>query len=82
MDRVLSLHGSRFGLIYDILQSRCIGKAAAAIKFCDRISNPELAVKSALDRLQTFSGDKNVVVETHNANVTRNELVKWNTDSY
>ena len=82
MDRVLSLHGSRFGLIYDILQSRCIGKAAEAIKFCDRISDPELAVKSALDRLQTFFGDKNVVVEAHIANVTRNELVKWNTDSY
>ena len=82
MDRVLSLHGSRFGLIYDILQSRCIGKAAEAIKFCDRISDPKLAVKSALDRLQTFFGDKNVVVEAHIANVTRNELVKWNTDSY
>ena len=31
MDRVLSIHGSQYGLVYDILQSRCTGKATEAI---------------------------------------------------
>ena len=31
MDKVLSMHNPHFGLVYDILQARCTGKATRAI---------------------------------------------------
>ena len=34
MGRVISLYAKQYGLIYDILQSRCSGKAADAIRCC------------------------------------------------
>ena len=69
MDRVLSIHGSQYGIVYDILQSRCTGKATEAIRFCDRIQDPELAVKTALERLKKYFRDETAVVEAHVASV-------------
>ena len=82
MDRVMSLYGSKFGLIYDILQSRCVGKASEAIKFCDRIQDPECAANTALERLKIFFWEETSIIEAHIANITRNEMMRWNTDSY
>ena len=82
MDRVLSIHGSQYGLVYDILQSRCTGKATEAIRFCDRIQDPELAVNTALERLKKYFGDETAVVEAHVASVTKGEAVKWTIDSF
>ena len=41
-------YGTQFSLIYDILQSRSVGKALEAIRCYDRIADPEIAL-SALD---------------------------------
>ena len=82
MNKVLSIHGSQYGLVYDILQSRCTGKATKAFRFCDRIQDPELAVKTALERLKKYFGDKTDVVEAHVASVTKGEAVKWTIDSF
>ena len=68
--------------MYDILQSRCTGKATEAIRFCDRIQDPELAVKTALERLKKYFGDETAVVEAHVASVTKDEAVKWTIDSF
>ena len=53
MNRVMYMHGAKFGLIYDILQSCCIGKASEAIKFCNSVKDPQKAVEAALDRLKS-----------------------------
>ena len=82
MDRVVSIHGSQYGLVYDILQSQCTGKATEAIRFCDRIQDPELAVKTALERLKKYFGDETAVVEAHVASVTNGEAVRWTIDSF
>ena len=82
MERVISLYGKQYGLIYDILQSRCSGKAAEAIRCCDRIRDPEVALDTALNKLHKFFGQSSLVVEAHIAYITRNEPVKWNLDSF
>ena len=79
MERVMSMHGAKFSLIYDILQSRCTGKASEAIKFCDGIKDPQMAVRAALDRLKKYFGNEAAIVED---SITRNEMVKWNAESF
>ena len=76
IDRILSIKGPQHGLIYDVLQSRCVDKAAVAIKCCDHIQNPSIALKTAFDRLEKYFDDSTRVIEAHVANVTRNEPVK------
>ena len=44
INRIMAIQGTRYGLVYDIIQSHCVGKTAEAIKFCDRIQDPALAV--------------------------------------
>ena len=80
--REFSLYGKQYGLIYDILQSRCLGKATDAIRCCDRIRDPEVALNTALNKLHKFFGQSSVVVEAHISYITRNEPVKWNLDSF
>ena len=82
MERVLSMHGPKYGLVYDILQSRCTGKATEAIRFCDRIKDPELAVKTALERLQKYFGDETAIVEAHINSITQGDAVKWTVESF
>ena len=82
MERVISLYGKQYGLIYDILQSRCSGKATDAIRCCNRIRDPEVALNTALNKLHKFFGQSSLVVEAHISYITRNEPVKWNLDSF
>lgn len=82
MERVISIYGKQYGLMYDILQSRCSGKAADAIRCCDRIRDPEVALNTALNKLHKFFGQSSLVVEAHISYITRNEPVKWNLDSF
>ena len=63
MEGVISLYGKQYGLIYDILQSRCSGKATDAIRCCDRIRDPEVALNTALNKLHKFFGQSSLVVE-------------------
>ena len=69
-------------MIYDILQSRCSGKAADAIRCCDRIRDPEVALNTTLNKLHKFFGQSSLVVEAHISYITGNEPVKWNLDSF
>ena len=82
MERVISLYGKQYGMIYDILQSRCSGKAIDAIRCCDRIRDPEVALNTALNKLHKFFGQSSLVVEAYISYITRNEPVKWNLDSF
>ena len=82
MERVMSMHGAKFSLIYDILQSRCTGKASEAIKFCDGIKDPQIAVRAALNRLKKYFGNEAAIVEDSISSITRNEMVKWNAESF
>ena len=34
INRITAIHGTPYGLVYDVTQSRCVGKVAEAIKFC------------------------------------------------
>ena len=81
MDRVLSTHNPRFRLVYDVLQARRIGKATEAIRFCHKIRNPELAVNTALERLEKYLDDETVIVEAHINSVTKGEPVRWTIES-
>ena len=56
IDRILSIYGPQHGLIYDVLQSRCVDKAAEAIKCCDQIQDPSIAIK------KHWSDWKNILV--------------------
>ena len=78
MERVISIYGKQCGLIYeyDILQSCCSGKATDAIRCCDRIRDPEVALNTALNKLHKFFGQSSLVVEAHISYITRNEPVK------
>ena len=82
IERVISIHGKRYGLIYDILQSRCTGKAASAIRFCDRIQDSELTVNTALERLKRYFGDDTAIIDAHIRNITRDEMIKWTVDGF
>ena len=82
MERVISLYGKQYGLIYGILQSRCSGKFADAIRCCDRIRDPEVALNTALNKLHKFFGQSSLVIEAHISYITRNEQIKWNLDSF
>ena len=82
MERVSSLYGKQYGLIYEILYSRYSGKAANAIRCCDRIRDSEVALNTALNKLHKFFGQSSLVVEAHISYITRNEPVKWNLDLF
>ena len=82
IDRILSIYGPQHGLVYDILQSRCTGKASEAIRFCDRIQNPSIALETALNRLEKFFGDPAVVVEAQIDDLAMREVFKWKVDSF
>ena len=82
IERVISIHGKRYGLIYDILQSRCTEKAASAIRFCDRIQDSELAMNTALERLKRYFGDDTAIIDAHIRNITRDEMIKWTVDGF
>ena len=78
MDRVMSMHVAKFGLIHDILQSRYTGKASEAIKFCYSIKDPQKAVETALGILKNYFGNEAAIV----VSITKNEMVKWNPESF
>ena len=82
MERVMMMYGDQYGLIYDVLQSRCTGKAAEAVRNCDRIKDPKLAVETALDKLERFFGSDVSIIESHIAHITRNETVRWTVDAF
>ena len=78
MERVISMHSPKYGF----LQSRCSGKAAEAIRFCDRIRDQELAVRTALERLQKYFGDETAIIEAHINSITKGDTVKWTVESF
>ena len=80
--KVLSTHSPRFGLAYAVLQGRCTGKATEAIRFCSRIRNSELAVKTALEKLKKYFKDETAFVEAHINSVTKGEPVRWTIESF
>ena len=75
MERVLSIYGNQYGLTYNVLQSRCTGKAAEAVKNCDRNKDPKMAVEQALHKLERFFGSDASIIEAHIAHVTCKEPV-------
>ena len=76
INRVIGIYGSQFSLIFDILLSRCSGKALEAIRCCDRIEDPEVAVKIALDKLARYFGSSSQIIEAHIFFITRADLVR------
>ena len=82
MNGVIGIYGSQFSLIFDILQSRCSGKALEAIRCCDRIADPEVAVKTALDKLARYFGSSSQIIEAHISFITRADPVRWTVEAF
>ena len=82
MERIISMYGGQNALMFDVLQSRCVGKAAEAIKNCDRIREPKLALEAALSKLERYYGNDSSVTEAHIAHITRPEPIRWSVEAF